>query len=176
VKQPKYTLYKIFDKCGFLLYLGRTKQPLQNRIRGHLFAKPMHRIIDVDHVGRIEYAEFQTEADMNLYEIYYILTLKPPLNVDDKTKDYPTVTLPEVEWTEFSCSLWPKWLDQIHAEREKGRSAWSRLREIEEQRRVIRSRYRVGEITEEECEDALEALEKEREQISDAVAKYAASW
>lgn len=176
MKQPQYILYKIFDKCGVLLYLGRTKQPLQNRIRGHLFAKPMHRIINIDHVGRIEYAEFQTEADMNLYEIYYILTLKPPLNVDDKTKDYPTVTLPDVEWTVFSCPLLTKWSEQIHAEREKGRSAWRRLREIDEQRRVIRSHYRVGGITDEECEDALKALEQEREQILDSVKKYADSW
>ena len=43
------------------------------------------------------YAEFKTEADMNLYGIYFILKWHPPLDIDDKTCDYPTVELPDVE-------------------------------------------------------------------------------
>lgn len=89
-----------------LVYVGRTKQPLQDRIRGHLFQKPMHRTIAIEQVTKIEYAEFQTEADMNLYEIYFILKWHPRLNVDDKTRDFPTVDLPPVEWREFSTKLW----------------------------------------------------------------------
>ena len=67
-----FVLYRIFYG-EHIVYVGRTKQPLQNRIRGHLFGKPMHRKIDIEQVSRIEYAEFKTEADMNLYEIYFIL-------------------------------------------------------------------------------------------------------
>jgi len=53
-----HTLYKIFYG-NTLVYLGRTNQPLQNRLRGHFFKKPMHRCIDIELVTRIEYAEFE---------------------------------------------------------------------------------------------------------------------
>lgn len=64
-----FILYRIWYG-DVLVYLGRTKQPLQSRIHGHLFKKPMHRSISINLVTKIEYAEFRTEADMNLYEIY----------------------------------------------------------------------------------------------------------
>ncbi len=164
--QPKtFTLYKIYS-ADILLYIGRTKQPLQSRIRGHLFSKPMHRMIDIDHVSRIEYAEFATEADMNLYEIYYILTLKPPLNVDDKTKDYPTVTLPDVSWHEFRTPLWGKWANQLHAERARGEEIRLRLLAIEQERHIIRGKYRVGEITQDERDQAMESLNAEKKKLA----------
>jgi len=71
------------------------------------------RPADINQVSKIEYHEFDTEADMNLYEIYMILTLHPPLNVDDKTRDYPTVTLPAIDWQIFSTPLWEKWKQKI---------------------------------------------------------------
>ena len=55
----------------------------------------------ISNVSKIEYAEFLSEADMNLYEIYYINLLKPPLNCDDKAKDELTVSLPDVDWNEM---------------------------------------------------------------------------
>lgn len=110
---PKgFILYRIFyGDC--MAYLGRTKQPLQSRIRGHMFAAPMHRAIDIHNVTRIEYTELQTEADMNLYEIYFINLWKPPLNVDDKAKDSPTIHLPELRWHEFIPARWEEWKQQL---------------------------------------------------------------
>ena len=97
-----FLIYRIwYGNC--LVYVGRTKQPLQSRIRGHLFSKPMHRTVNIEQVTKIEYAELGSEADMNLYEIYYILRLHPPLNVDDKARDDLSVTLPELEWKEFTA-------------------------------------------------------------------------
>ena len=102
---PKgFILYRIYYG-DTIIYLGRTKQSLQNRIRGHLFKKPMHRSIDINEVTKIEYADFDSEADMNVYEIYYINLYKPPLNVDDKCKDNLTVSLPEIEWKLFDTPL-----------------------------------------------------------------------
>lgn len=71
-----------------------------------MFAKPMHRAIDIHNVTKIEYTELRTEADMNLYEIYFINLWNPPLNVDDKARDSLTITLPELEWTEFIPAKW----------------------------------------------------------------------
>lgn len=99
-----------------IVYLGRTRQNLQQRIRGHFFAKPRHRKIDIFAVSKIDYAEFTTQADMFLYEIYYINKFKPPLNVDDVAGDKLTVCLPEVEWKTYECVLIDKWKEQIDPE------------------------------------------------------------
>ena len=98
-----FYLYRFYYK-NLIVYIGRTKQKLQNRIRGHLFTKPMHRAIDVSQVSKIEYCVLPTQADMFLYEIYFINKYKPILNVDDKANDNLTVTLEEPEWFEFNIN------------------------------------------------------------------------
>lgn len=164
-----FILYRIFYRGArgkdTIVYIGRTKQPLQARIRGHLFAKPMHRTISIEQVTKIEYAQLPTEADMNLYEIYYILKEKPPLNVDDKTRDKLTVSLPELTWTEFRPPLWEKWrkeLEEIEDERGKLRR---RSLDIPQEIRVLRSRWKMGEITEEEYWAQKDALTEEERRI-----------
>ena len=110
-----FILYRIwYGDC--LAYLGRTKQPLQSRMRGHMFAKPMHRAIDIHNVSKIEYTELQTEADMNLYEIYLINLWKPPLNIDDKARDNLTISLPDLKWTEFLPAKWDEWKRELRSE------------------------------------------------------------
>jgi len=113
-----YILYKIYYD-DMLVYLGRTKQDLQQRIRGHFFAKPMHRKVDIYNTTKIEYAELKTEADLYLYEVYYINKFHPPLNVDDRAKDSLTVELPEIEWKIFDCKLVDKWKALIPKEENK---------------------------------------------------------
>ena len=143
-----FILYRIFYRGArgkdTIVYIGRTKQPLQTRIRGH---------------------QLPTEADMNLYEIYYILKEKPPLNVDDKTRDKLTVALPELTWTEFRPPLWEKWrkeLKEIEDERGKLRR---RSLDIPQEVRVLRSRWKMGEITEEEYWAQKDALMEEERRI-----------
>ena len=152
-----FTLYKIYyDDC--LVYLGRTMQPLQNRIRGHLFKKPMHREIDINQVTKIEYATFQSQADMNVYEVYLINLWKPPLNKDDKAHDNLTVTLPEVEWKLFTTHLWEKWKAEIaESDREERLCRQAQIAAMELQGEMRRKR-RSDEITEKEYDDFLDEL------------------
>ena len=170
MKVQGFILYRIYYG-EHLVYVGRTKQPLQNRIRGHLFAKPMHRTIAIEQVSRIEYAEFKTEADMNLYEIYFILKWHPPLNVDDKTRDYPTVELPPVEWRRFVTPLWGKWLQQIAENASEHEKMLRRYREIPEEIRVIRSQWRMGEIDDDTCDERVETLKTEQDRLHDKLWK-----
>lgn len=160
-KEIKPTLYKIYYGKQ-LVYLGRTKQPLQNRLRGHFFKKPMHRVIDINRVTRIEYAEFPTVADMYLYEIYYINRLKPTLNVDDLANDDITVSLPEVPFIEYTCPLMERWKEEINADT----SEWDRLHkeyhEIPLKITLLRKQKRNGEISEEEYWNQHDTL-KQRE-------------
>lgn len=129
-----YILYKIFydsPNGEFLVYIGRTKQKINARLRGHFKHLPMHKKIDVLQVSHIEISECKTEADMFLYEIYYINKLKPALNKDDKSKEELSIVLPELDFTVLhNEKLMEKWKREIGAERDyaengKGEEIWS---------------------------------------------------
>lgn len=81
-----------------------------------MFNKPMHRAIDIHNVTKIEYTMLKTEADMNLYEIYFINLWHPPLNVDDKAKDDLTITLPDLQWQEFVPTNWEEWKRRLKSD------------------------------------------------------------
>ena len=147
-----FTLYRIYYG-DHLVYLGRTKQPLQNRIRGHLFKKPMHRELHIEQISKIEYSTFQTEADMYLYEIYFINLWHPPLNRDDKATDDLTVSLPPVEWKLFETPLWEKWKREIEENDAADAERKKRKMEIFEKDREMRRKRITGLITEEEYWD-----------------------
>ncbi len=136
-----------------IVYVGRTNQPLQSRIRGHLFAKPMHRVIDISLVTKIEFHEFETEADMNLYEIYYILKLHPALNVDDKTRDCLTVSLPDVDFEKASFPLWDKWKTEIQEKMNEEERRRLRLKELIQFKSVLRKQKYDGELSENDFEE-----------------------
>lgn len=163
-----FLLYRIYYG-ETLVYVGRTKQPLKNRIRGHLFAKPMHRTIAIEQVSKIEYAELSSAADMNLYELYYILLWKPPLNVDDKEKDTLSITLPELEWKPFRTSLWDKWMNEIANKQTEYERLRRRHQEYPENLRVLRSAYRMGTIDEDTFWERKEQLDKEMDKIRSAL-------
>lgn len=151
-----FILYRIWYGED-IVYIGRTKQPLQNRIRGHLFKKPMYRSINIELVTKIEYAIFQSEADMNLYEIYFINIWKPTLNIDDKCKDNLTVTLPDVEWKLFITNLWDKWKTEIKSKNDAYRMRESEKAAQFELKCVMRKKWHDGEISEETYNKFLES-------------------
>jgi len=122
-----HTLYKIYYDIG-LIYIGRTNQPLQSRLRGHFFKRPMHREIDAESVTRIEYAEVATEADMYVYEVYLINELKPVLNQDDKSYEKLTIALPHIEFRQYECKLMDKWKMELARQgAEKVKARYDRL-------------------------------------------------
>jgi len=168
-KPRKHTLYRIYyadaDGTDRVVYVGRTNMDLKDRLRGHFHQRPMHRTIDIERMTRIEYAELPTEADMNLYEIYYILTLKPALNVDDKTRDYPTVNLPDIEWREWKDKIIDKWLRDNKTRMDEFKRNEARYHELTEQMRIVRSMLHVGEITEDESYSQMEILNHEQREL-----------
>lgn len=156
-----FILYRIYYG-ETLVYLGRTKQPLQNRIRGHLFKKAMQRSIDINLVTKIEYAQFQSEADMNVYEVYFINLWKPPLNIDDKCQDNLSFALPDVEWKKFETHLWEKWKKDIADKdnavkmRQEEKAAAANLL------RIMHKKWHSGEISEDDYYRYKEAYEKQQ--------------
>lgn len=95
------------------MYLGRTNQKISDRLRGHFLKTPNMKTLDINQVGKIEIAICISQADMYLYEIYYINALKPALNRDDKAKDNITVVLPELEFKEYKPPNFEKWIEKV---------------------------------------------------------------
>lgn len=95
------------------------------------------------------------------HEIYYILILHPPLNVDDKTKDTPTVSLPELEWKEWTTPLWDKWGVKWKKEEELRVQGSLRLRQIPQDIRVIKSEIRMGTLRQEDGYARIDQLREE---------------
>jgi hypothetical protein len=161
----KYTLYKIYYDDN-LVYIGRTKQRLQDRIRGHLFKKPMHKAIDINYVSKIEYAELKTEADMFLYEIYLINKYKPIFNCDDKAKDELTVTLPSIKFEQFTTPLWNKWVKEINEKESEYRENMRKEKEMEkdwrERKRNAFEELKSGKLSHEEYEKIIEDIQNEK--------------
>lgn len=124
-----FILYKIYygKEC---VYLGRTNQPIANRLRGHFFKTPNMKTLDISMVSKIKIAECKTKADMYLYEIYYINRLKPRINRDDKANDDITIELPELNYEEYKPKNFNKWLDKV---KEKD-AAYKSQKEYEHQR------------------------------------------
>ena len=71
-----YILYRIYYGDD-LVYLGRTKQPLQSRIRGHLFKKPMHRLI-----GALLSSGLKEQEKLNIIEHEYNIPISNELRED----------------------------------------------------------------------------------------------
>ena len=63
-----YYVYRFVDKENNIFYVGKSKQALEQRFRGHLhLPKECYEL-----VYKIEYVECITESDMSIKEIYYI--------------------------------------------------------------------------------------------------------
>lgn len=103
----RYHVYRIFYGDE-LVYVGRTKQRLIDRMRAHMLHTDKIKINPLE-VTSIEYADCASEADMCLYEVYYINLWHPRLNEDAKAGDSLTVELPELIWVEFYCPELQQW-------------------------------------------------------------------
>lgn len=138
-------LYKIY--YDELVYIGRTKQKLQDRLRGHFFGKPLHQKIAIKQVTKIEYAQCKTVADMYLYEIYYINTLYPLLNIDDRASDELTIQLPDLDFEPFDCHLMDKWKKQMELLNQKAMEKRQRGIESGKQKRKARRELSCEDYT-----------------------------
>ena len=109
-----YILYRIFYD-GNLVYVGRTTQELKDRLRLHFFSKPMVRKLNILSTSHIDYTVLPSEANMFLYEIYYINLWHPCMNVDDNARDCFTadIILPELTFYAFDDPILKKWKEKF---------------------------------------------------------------
>lgn len=140
----RYHVYRIFYGDE-LVYVGRTKQRLIDRMRAHMLHTDKIKINPLK-VTLIEYADCNSEADMCLYEVYYINMWHPRLNEDAKASDGLTVELPDLIWHEFYCPELQQWRVK---ERQKALNRKDKTAANSHYDNLIYSyeeRYRSGEI------------------------------
>jgi len=88
-------IYKFYDKNNTCLYVGKTTHLLP-RFRQHKQDKNWWV-----EVNRIEVAECKMEFMIDLYEIYYINTLKPLYNVKDTKIKFMRCDYPELDFGQY---------------------------------------------------------------------------
>lgn len=110
-RSPAKIVYAIYgaDCC---LFVGKTTaRRLVDKLYHHFHKNRKYVQIDVTKVERIEYSRYKTEADMALYELYWIYKLHPVMNRHGK-KDELTLELPYVRWYQYVPRLLNKWKEE----------------------------------------------------------------
>ena len=106
-----YIVYRIYydDK---IIYIGRTKQHLIDRMRMHFFGNPYMPKIDIFRTTKIDYALFNSESDQFVYEVYLINLYHPELNFHDASHDSLTISLPEPKFYNWENPILEKWKEK----------------------------------------------------------------
>lgn len=107
-----YYVYRFLDKEKNIIYVGKSKQELEQRFRGHLhLPKECYELVHT-----IEYIECLTETDMSIKEIYYINKYYNEnvfFNILD-TGDIPTSVEFEEKWKLYKGSLDSQFYNSIN--------------------------------------------------------------
>ncbi len=86
----KFYIYRYFNHKNQVIYVGLTARPLKQRVKEHS-AEQLQA--DTHH---IDFATVSSEADMRMYELYYINKYRPKYNKRDLYFDGHSVKLPEL--------------------------------------------------------------------------------
>ncbi|WP_252225397.1 MULTISPECIES: hypothetical protein [unclassified Clostridium] len=84
----KSGVYKLYDENKQLIYIGKSYN-LAIRIVTSIRERK---------ASYFSYCVLNNKADTDIYEIYYISKLKPPLNSSNKNEDSPTLILKDLEF------------------------------------------------------------------------------
>lgn len=84
-------VYRIYNNNNELLYIGKSYN-LASRIPSSMKERRGFAF---------DYAIIENKADTDIYEIYYICKLQPPLNEASNTGDIPTIVLQDIEFSKI---------------------------------------------------------------------------
>ena len=106
-----YIVYRIYYD-NQIVYVGRTKQRLIDRVRMHFFGNPYMPKIDIFRTTKIDYALFDSESDQFVYEVYLINLYRPFLNQHDLGHGNLTISLPEPKFYNWESPILEKWKEK----------------------------------------------------------------
>lgn len=79
-----YYVYRFLNAKGDVVYVGKTRQPLEKRILFHFGSSGHLRKEQISEVVRIEFLELISRIEMDIVELYYINKWKPIFNTQAK--------------------------------------------------------------------------------------------
>lgn len=100
----EFILYRIWYG-NLIAYVGQTIQTLEKRTRQHFL---YDNDLDLQAVTKIEYAILKSQADLNVYEIYFMNKYKSFENRNGYANDKLSINLPELEWLLFDQKILEK--------------------------------------------------------------------
>jgi hypothetical protein len=100
-KKFVWLLYRMKNAAGEIVYIGKTMQAIENRMKQHFTGKGYLKKW-TESIETIEFAVCTTMADQNVYEVWYIGKLQPKYNAEYRTTDIVTVSLPELAFSEWT--------------------------------------------------------------------------
>ncbi|OPH61750.1 hypothetical protein BC351_00470 [Paenibacillus ferrarius] len=77
-----YYIYRFINKNGEVIYVGKTVQPIKNRMGVHFGFSGHLKLECYEQKESIEYITLKSRIDMNIKEMYYIGKWKPVFNSD----------------------------------------------------------------------------------------------
>lgn len=95
-KEKEYYIYRYFNNQHDVIYVGLTTRPLKERVREHKVEALQKE------TAMIDYATVSNQADMEIYEIFYINKYLPKYNIKSADPQRTTVQLPELHFQVFS--------------------------------------------------------------------------
>lgn len=84
--------YRFLNEKQDVIYVGKTKQDLSKRIYQHFNVGHLPNECYKEAI-RIEYIEFETEADMDFMEIYFINCFQPRFNKQNLSGERPRIRI-----------------------------------------------------------------------------------
>lgn len=79
-----YYVYRFLSELGEVVYVGKTKQALEKRMRYHFGNSGHLRKEHISKVAKIEYLDLSSRIDMDIAELHYINKWKPLFNTQAK--------------------------------------------------------------------------------------------
>lgn len=102
-----YCVYRLLDEEGNILYIGKSSQ-MKQRIMNHLRGRSNIPNECCSNIKRVEYLEFKTEVDMDIFELYAISYFQPPYNKEGVSKTgIIKIRIPKV-WNELLLDTFDK--------------------------------------------------------------------
>lgn len=91
-------IYRIYNKDKQIIYIGKSNKDLYGRLSTSI----MEQFYKGDEFPTYyDCVELKTDCDVDIYELYYINTIKPLNNTSAKYNDIPRVKLPELNFGEI---------------------------------------------------------------------------
>lgn len=102
----KYYVYRFLNSLREVVYVGKTRQPLEKRIESHFGSGGHLQKSQIATVTKVEFLELSSRIEMDIVELYYINMWKPIFNTQAKYDEEFSMDAREGDyWEDFEFTV-----------------------------------------------------------------------